>query len=209
MKIQKSLIITSLISLLLFIAITLNVLTKGILVQLDSAINLSILSIQNSLGINIFKIIGIIFDTWTLLGITIICSIYLWIKDSKKDSIFFTLVMIITAVLVFILKEIFQRARPLDILINESSSSFPSGHAVVSVVFFGILAYLIFIRQRSKTEKIVAWIITILLMLIIGFSRIYLNAHWLSDILAGYCLGIFILITAILKRKWILRKKII
>ena len=208
MKKQKSSFYISLTSLLVFILISLEVLIKGFIVNLDSSINQSIISIQSQALINASKILGVIFDTWSLLILAILVSLCLWFKDSRKDAIFFSLLMFIGAGIIFILKELIQRARPLNILINETNFSFPSGHATIAVIFFGILAYLILKRDHSKFERKISLVIAPIMILVIGFSRIYLNAHWFSDVLAGYFLGLFILAIGIWAYKKIQVRKI-
>ncbi len=195
---NRGLILISIVSFAAFLMIAI----KGILINFsykcDSIVNLKISTIQTAGFIELSKIIGILFDTYTLVGISLLISVVLWIKNRKKDAIFFSVTMLISAIIIWISKELIQRARPLNILINETNSSFPSGHALIAIVFFGMISYLMLKRNISKIQKITTIVISLIIILIIGFSRIYLNAHWLSDILAGYFLGIFILALGIL-----------
>jgi len=90
-----------------------------------------------------------------------------------------------------VLKMSFQRARPdIQHLIAVGGYSFPSGHAMVATVFYGMLGYLIWLnlRERSKTAWIVP-VLTALLIFSIGVSRIYLGVHFSSDVLAGFAAG--------------------
>jgi undecaprenyl-diphosphatase len=206
MKKQRSLIYICLISLLTFILILLDILKKGILTSLDYYVNHFIALNQNAVLINSSKILGIIFDTWCLLAIAILVSAYLWFKDSKKDAFFFSIIMFIGAGIIFVLKELINRARPLNILIDEINSSFPSGHATIAIIFFGVLTYLILKRDHSRFERKIAMIISPIMILIIGFSRIIINAHWLSDVLAGYFLGLVVLTISIILNNKILRR---
>ncbi len=94
-----------------------------------------------------------------------------------------------------VLKMIIARDRPdINRLVFEDGYSFPSGHSITSVVFYGYLIYLIF--KYVKHRKIKFFLILFLLLLIpsIGISRIYLGVHYTSDVLCGLLLGIVYLI---------------
>ena len=85
------------------------------------------------------------------------------------------------------LKHAFHRARPVAFFgISPSSYSFPSGHALASLCFYGALAVILSGRARRKRAKTCVWIIAALLIAMIGFSRIYLGVHYPSDVIAGY-----------------------
>jgi membrane protein DedA with SNARE-associated domain/membrane-associated phospholipid phosphatase len=90
--------------------------------------------------------------------------------------------------LVWMLKITLERARPIAMYTGADRFSFPSGHAASSIVLYGFLAFLLAYGQRAR----VRWAITLLAALLVGliaFSRLYLGAHWLSDVLAGLSLG--------------------
>jgi membrane-associated phospholipid phosphatase len=93
-----------------------------------------------------------------------------------------------------LLKNYFQRPRPEDShwLATVSGFSFPSGHSMGAMLFFGSLAYVIYFTfERSRIERVAAIILCVLATLAIGASRIYLNVHYLSDVVAGFLGGLF------------------
>lgn len=88
-------------------------------------------------------------------------------------------------------KNLFQRDRPDHPLVNGITNySFPSGHAMMSIAFYGLLIWLLgrHLRQHKIQELVIGFLI--LLILLIGFSRIYLRVHYPSDVIAGYSFGI-------------------
>ncbi len=111
------------------------------------------------------------------------------------------------------LKGLIDRPRPEALhLIEAGSMSFPSGHAMSSIAFFGFLIYLVW---RLISTAWIRWLISILLtllILLIGFSRVYLGVHYPSDILAGYaaggaCLAVFISIFTYVRYRYARRGK--
>ena len=95
-------------------------------------------------------------------------------------------------------KVIIHRARPENALIEVSGYSFPSGHATMAIIFFSLLLYSFKDDIKNKALKYIFITSNIVLFLLIGLSRIYLNVHWFSDVLAGFALGLFWLTLLIL-----------
>lgn len=89
------------------------------------------------------------------------------------------------------LKKLFQRPRPVldDPLVVLMTLSFPSGHAAASTVFYGALCALAFERWRSRRARRVAVALAVAMVLLVTFSRVYLGAHYLSDVVAGVAVG--------------------
>jgi membrane-associated phospholipid phosphatase len=116
---------------------------------------------------------------------------FLFIKKHKWYSIKVPVVAIGGVLLMFLLKQIFNRPRPLIPLLEPVRGlSFPSGHAMMSVSFYGLLIILAWENVYSGFRK---WLITVLLVLfilLIGFSRIYLRLHYFSDVIAGFAAGV-------------------
>jgi membrane-associated phospholipid phosphatase len=97
--------------------------------------------------------------------------------------------------LMFGLKIFFNRPRPLIPLLKELSGlSFPSGHAFMSLTFFGLIIYFVY---RGVTNKWIKWSVIIFLIgiiFLVGLSRVYLRVHYASDVIAGFCFGILSLV---------------
>jgi len=93
--------------------------------------------------------------------------------------------------LMFILKYLFRRKRPVNPLLQKVRGlSFPSGHAIMSVTFYGLLIYIISQTIKAKGVRWSLIIALLLLIQLIGFSRIYLRVHYTSDVLAGFVIGL-------------------
>ena len=161
---------------------------------IDTATNALMQSIENYPFTSFSKIIAHALEPAILAIIGILIATYLYLKVSKKKGVFFAVTIIITGILIKVLKEIFGRARPLNALMPDSSFAMPSGHATIAVVFFGLIAFLFI----NKKHKVIALIATTLIALIVGFTRLYLRVHWLTDVVAGFALGTIILITSII-----------
>jgi membrane protein DedA with SNARE-associated domain/membrane-associated phospholipid phosphatase len=96
-----------------------------------------------------------------------------------------------SALIDWLLKDIFQRPRPhfAHPLVVETSYSFPSGHAMESFVAYGMLAYLAVLALRAWEARVGVICGAALLVVLIGFSRMYLGVHYFSDVIAGYAAG--------------------
>lgn len=126
--------------------------------------------------------------------ITLMITLFILIKDKKIGlSIFLNLVIVTT--LNQLLKRILQRPRPTEYrIIEETGYSFPSGHSMVSMAFYGYLIYLIYKYVKNKYIK---WTLIVLLSILIcsiGISRIYLGVHYTSDVLGGFLASISYLV---------------
>ena len=137
-----------------------------------------------------FKVITFFGSVWCILIISLILVIL-----SKKYRLYFVINPICSDVLNRILKLIFGRPRPNILrLITESGYSFPSGHGMMSIIYYGFIIYLIWQKDYKLKWKILLIIPLVLLILLVGISRIYLGVHYASDILAAFMIGIVYLI---------------
>ena len=93
-------------------------------------------------------------------------------------------------IIISVMKMFFERPRPpYPVLYREESFSFPSGHATFSFIFYGTIAYFIWLTNLPKIWKFIVMTFLVSLSMMIGFSRVYLQVHYSSDVLGGFCLG--------------------
>lgn len=134
------------------------------------------------------KIITTMGAGYVIIPVCIISVIYFW---KKKESKY----IIVNLITIFfsnqLLKRIVERPRPEGFrIVEELGYSFPSGHSMVSMAFYGLFIYFIYEKVKNKYIKWTSIILLTLLIVLIGISRIYLGVHYASDVLAGFLLSI-------------------
>ncbi len=150
-----------------------------------------------TIAMKAMSFIGEPFMVWPL---TALAAAYFWRCGEKHGAILFLIAMVGAGIIELTLKVAFHRPRPRPFFGYPlpSSYSFPSGHALGSLVFFGTLAALLSPRLRGRASKILLWAGAVLLIAAIGFSRIYLGVHYPTDVIAGYAAAtIWVLAVAI------------
>lgn len=193
MKKSKILLVLSILFLIIFLAVLFNVNNFQLI---DNSINSFFSSLNNNFLIQFSKAIAWIFEPVIVVIYALIISLMLFIKKYKKDSVIFAVSMLAGGCFMYLIKEIVQRTRPENALILESSSSFPSGHALISLIFFSFFIYLALNNLKSKTYKTIIPIILIIFILFVGLSRLVLNVHFFSDVLGGWFLGLFLFLSS-------------
>ena len=133
---------------------------------------------------------------------SVLIILYL-IRKKSRLALDITMIGLSSTGILFFLKDIFRRHRPVDPIINHVAGfSFPSGHSFSSFTFFGLLIYIAWHSEIKRSWKIAIAIVLIAFAAIIAFSRVYLRVHYASDILAGFCLSVVWLMLAL----WLLHK---
>ena len=134
------------------------------------------------------KIITTIGSAYVIIPICIISVIYFW---KRKESKYIVVNLIIIFFINQLLKRIIERPRPEGFrIVEELGYSFPSGHSMVSMAFYGFFIYLIYNKVQNRYIKWISISLLTLLIILIGISRIYLGVHYASDVLAGFLLSI-------------------
>lgn len=131
----------------------------------------------------------------TVFGVFIVVVLYL--RKHRRGAIIFAVTTIGSSLLLVTLKYAFKRVRPEPFFetILPASYSFPSGHSLASFCFYGALAAILTARIKNIRLKILIWISAILLIPLIGTSRVYLGVHYPSDVIAGFVVGLIWVIT--------------
>lgn len=114
-------------------------------------------------------------------------------------SLFLVLNVIASTIFNVVIKNIMMIPRPNILrLAEETGYSFPSGHSMASVAFYGFIIYLILSSNMNKYLKVVISSLIVILIIVIGFSRVYLGVHNASDVIAGYAISTGLLLTDIM-----------
>ncbi|MBP1761073.1 MAG: phosphoesterase PA-phosphatase related protein [Firmicutes bacterium] len=157
----------------------------------DQTITAAITMFRSPFMTKLMELITAMGSLTITIFLTIIMGGYLLAKKYYYDAGILIIALSGASILNWMLKLAFHRSRPMLGLITASGYSFPSGHAMVSLVFYGMLIYLLWIRYgRSGRAYLVSFFLA-LLIFVIGISRIYLGVHYPSDVLAGFAAGGF------------------
>jgi undecaprenyl-diphosphatase len=133
-----------------------------------------------------------------LVPANVILAVFFLVKKHRWYSLRVPVVSLGSFIVMSSAKHLFSRARPDDPVFKAAMGfSFPSGHAMSSMTFYGLLVYLVW---KNVDNVILKWILTFLLVIfihLIGFSRIYLRVHYASDVMAGFSLGLIWLVLSL------------
>jgi membrane-associated phospholipid phosphatase len=137
---------------------------------------------------NFFSFFG---SHYFLIPANIILIIIFLLRRKSRYTIKVAAIALTSLFIMFGLKILFNRSRPLIPLLEPARGlSFPSGHTFMSVCFYGLL--MIIIWKEEKYHPVAKWvllILSIIMVVMIGFSRIYLRVHYFTDVVAGLCIG--------------------
>jgi membrane-associated phospholipid phosphatase len=128
----------------------------------------------------------------TLLVVVGFTAVWLWVRRRFQELTLLIAAFVGAEILTVGLKLGFRRERPFfaDPLASESSYSFPSGHSSVSLAVYGTIGFILARHLGDRRAQIGALVAAALLIVLIGFSRLYLGVHFLTDVIAGFSLGL-------------------
>lgn len=179
------------IGIVIFITMIVLLLT-GNVTSLDNSIYNTIISSKSDAMTMFMTIITMMCDTEFIIVATLL--LVLLIKNKKMGGMIASNV-VLCSVINTIIKHIFLRPRPVGIkLIEQGGYSFPSGHSMMAVAFYGLLIYIIWNTKRRNIWKIFTTTLLVILILLVGISRIYVGVHFASDVIAGLSISLSYLI---------------
>jgi membrane-associated phospholipid phosphatase len=178
---------------LVFAGLTINLFAQGPLLAWDRALANSLPAI----GLKSPPFVRFVMDAGFYLGkevimvADILLAIYFIAKKYWQELTMVTIGWLGSALIFYTLSTLIGRVRPPTMIwIIVNIPGFPSGHAVASVTFYGLLAYLLVPKMPSTFWKSAMVVAALVMIGFIGFSRIFTGGHYLTDILAGYAVGI-------------------
>ena len=177
------------------------------IISVDQYISQSVLALYGPVLNKVMIAVTTIANPIPLTIITTILVLFLVYKRKWFYSLLVVISMLSGLFAETLIKLIVQRARPISSLIEMSDFSFPSGHATMSTIFFLLIVYIWKDKIKNRFLRGLFIISNVLCFLTIGFSRVYLNAHWMSDVLTGFILGgaVFLLVPTLMSRRKKLR----
>ena len=183
-------LVLGLLFLFAFLLVAFSV-VNGYFDNFDSSVNERVTYNRSSIAFSFFNGLTNLASTSFIIVLSAVLLLFLIYRKRYKDVLFFVFVLGGGAVIEFLLKSLVHRARPFDALVEASGYSFPSGHALKAVLFFSLLIYLFSRNFKRDLSRYVFVFACVVLILLIGFSRIYLNVHWVSDVIGGFFFGLF------------------
>jgi len=191
-----------LLSLAFFIVLVHEVLGEGE-DQFDTRVFDFFSNNSSAFWVSFFRILTFFGSVYFLLPAYLILVVFLFVRRGTSDAIAVVIISISSSLASFGLKVIFSRPRPVLPFIEKIRNySFPSGHALLSFIFFSILIYLLFTTRLEKKWKWILSIFFIVFALGVGISRVILRYHYATDVIGGFCLGF----SWVLLSFWIQRK---
>ncbi len=190
--------------LLIFIALVVFILGTNLFVELtekvqgetidafDTRVTDYVTSFRTPALNNFFQFVTDLGDVYAYIVATTIAAIFFFFKLKNKKFILQLLgVLILSALANMALKEAFNRARPtIEHLVVVETLSYPSGHAMSAMAFYGFLIYLVFHIKMNKWLRTFLTLLFSALIFFIGLSRVYLGVHFPSDVVGGFTAGL-------------------
>ncbi len=174
---------------ILYLLIFLSVINQGHLTLLNRPIFEVLRTLRHTGSDRIIIGITLLGDGRILLVSGIVIFSWLAFKKYYREAIYWLIVIAMSISVPVFYKIFFYFPRPSGLLHASAASSFPSGHTFQAVMYYGFLATMISSHIREKYRRHI-YSIALTIVILVGFSRLYLGAHWLTDVLASFTLGL-------------------
>jgi membrane-associated phospholipid phosphatase len=187
---NRKLAIAGIIGLLLFLLIALLIFS-GSSTSFDENIIVTAQQWESKGAIQLMFLITFLGNHVFLIPANLLLITFFISKKKNRLAIFTAIIAISSLGWKFLLKDLFHRPRPDEAMVaGIKNFSFPSGHAMMSLAFYGLLILFITPLIRNKQVQKAITFFLLILILLIGASRIYLRVHYPTDVMAGYCFEI-------------------
>ena len=196
------------LSLLVFAQLVDGVSENDFIVQFDVALANALHSVATSTSTSAFIQISLLGGT-ILFGWSLVVAFILAVQRRWLGLVMWVITIIGGELLNVLLKQVFARPRPTfaSPLVIERYYSFPSGHAMMSFIAYGMLAYLLCLIVKNNASRLIIVLCAFFIILLIGLSRIALGVHYFSDVLAGYSVASLWLVTCITAWRYVHRQR--
>ena len=178
----------------------LDFLEGGVIARTDRQLAELLFAFRDPVLVRFFTWVSAFGSSRSLWTMGLLFTLVLWKTGHKRQIVALWVVSLGASLTTFWLKLLFQRPRPDLAVYQFSDYSFPSGHATGAVAFFGIVAWIVVRNRWLRPGVAVVSFVTIAFL--IGFSRLYLDVHYLSDVLNGYLVGALWLLGGVWALEW-------
>lgn len=193
---QLTLVLLAFVCLICFVIIFINVFTHGPLTLLNNPLFQFLQSIRTIRGDKFFTIITLLGETPVIALFSLLTCVCFGIKKQWRACCHVLIAFLVTAITVHFFKSIYHSPRPLGFLKLDPSSSFPSGHTALTAAMISVISVLA-VQPLDKRWRWPIYTFGGVIIFLVGFSRLYLGAHWLTDVFASLFLGIAIFLLTI------------
>lgn len=173
------------LGLTLFVAMAVPALTD-IVQRIDDAVFDLMVKVEFGWLVAVAEVLDFVGSVWVTAPVAIGVSLYLGVVRRWRGLVYWAITMVASQLLIGPVKSLYGRARPPDPLVETTSFSFPSGHAVSgAAIAVGLVIVLVPAGPKRRNLEILAGLFAVFM----AMSRVYLRAHWASDVVAGAALG--------------------
>jgi undecaprenyl-diphosphatase len=159
--------------------------------RFDAAVQHWVLAHQSAPLVSFFLFVTTVGGIAPMTGLAVLGAVNLWARGKRRVAAGVLVAPVVAVLLFNVVKRIYARPRPVGLGgIVPSSYSFPSGHATASTAICCTLAYVYW--REGLIDRSTALLFAIVVPLLIGVSRVYLNVHWATDVIGGWCAGLLI-----------------